>query len=117
MHDQGIPINSSATVLTSQTEIVPETSTILSVDVPALEAPPPEPPLQPEHTPSSAAAHIQPWKPPTSAIAESFCDGLLAVVHGAPDAFPPLKSALGGILEIWKQCEVRNQLLSCKMLV
>jgi len=33
------------------------------------------------------------------------------VVHGASDAFPPLKSALEGILEIWKQCEVRPNLL------
>jgi len=37
----------------------------------------------------------------------SVCNDLLTVVHGASDAFPPLKSALGGILEIWKQCEVR----------
>jgi len=113
-HDQEIPTTSSATVPTNRTEIVPETSTMSSLDVavPALTATAPEPSPQPEHTPISAAAYIQqPLKPPTPFIAESFCDVLLTVVHGAPDAFPPLKSALGEILKTWKQCEVLHQLL------
>jgi len=110
-HEQGMPITSSATFPTSQTEVVPETSTMPSADVPALEAPAPEPSPQPEHTPNSGTVYTQqPLKPSTPVTADFFCDDLLTVVHGAPDAFPPLKSVLEGILEIWKQCEVRHQL-------
>ena len=112
MHDQEISATSGAIVLEIQTAIGAGTSATPSADVPALEATPPEPSPQPEHTPNSAAAYMQqPLMPSTPVIAGSICDDLLTVVHGAPDAFPPLKPALEGILEIWKQCEVRHQLL------
>jgi len=98
----------SVIVQASQTAIAPTAIATMSTDIPALEASAPEPSPQSEHTPDSAATYAQPPSV-TSKLATmaSVCNDLFTVVHGASDAFPPLKSALGGILEIWKQCEVR----------
>jgi len=105
-HD--IPTTSNAIVCVSQTAIAPAAITAPTADVPALQVSPPEPSPQPKHTPDSAATYAQPPSA-TSKLATmaSVCNDLFTVVHGASDAFPPLKSALGGILEVWKQCEVR----------
>ena len=102
-----IPITSTAIVRVSETAIAPTAIATASADVPALQVSAPEPSPQPKHTPDSAATYAQPPSA-TSKLATmaSVCNDLFTVVHGASDAFPPLKSALGGILEIWKQCEV-----------
>jgi len=102
----------SAIVPASQAVITPEASVTRNADVPALEAPAPEPLPQSKHAPNSAAAYTQHTSEHSKlATMAPICNDLLTVVHGAPDAFPPLKSALGGILEIWKQCEVRYHVL------
>jgi len=103
-----IPTTSTAIVGASQTAIAPAAIATASEDVPALQMSAPEPSPQPKHTPDSAATYAQPPSA-TSKLATmaSVCNDLFTVVHGASDAFPPLKSALGGILEVWKQCEVR----------
>jgi len=72
------------------------------LEVPAHDPSPPTDTIR-----NSVAPYAQtPSSPSKLATTGSICNDLLTVVHGASDAFPPLKSALGGILEIWKQCEV-----------
>ena len=106
-----ITTTSTATVRVSQTAIAPAAITVPTADVPARDVSAPEPSPQPKQTQDSAATYAQPSSV-TSKLATmaSVCNDLFTVVHGASDAFPPLKSALGGILEIWKQCEVRYML-------
>jgi len=104
----------SATVPTSQTMIAPTAIAVHAADDPALEAPAPEQLPQPERTRDGASAYAQPE--PLSVTSRldnvaSVCNDLLTVVHGASNAFPPLKSALIEVLEIWNQCEVRRLLL------
>ena len=69
------------------------------------------PTSRPERSPDAAGGYAQPpsshSKPETLG---SFCNDLLTIVHSASDVFPPLKSAIGGVLEVWKQCEVRREL-------
>ena len=106
--DREIPTTSSAIVPVSQTAIALTAIDAPSADVPSLEVSASEPSHQPKHAPDPLTTYAQP--PSTTsrlATMASICNDLVTVVHGASDAFPPLKSALGGILEIWKQCEVR----------
>ena len=112
--DREIPTTSTAIVRASQTAIAPTAIDAPSADVPVLEVSAPEPSHQPKHAPDPLTTYAQP--PSTTsklATMASICNDLFTVVHGASDAFPPLKSALGGILEIWKQCEVRHLLSRC----
>jgi len=112
--DHETQTTSSAIVFVSQTAIAPTAIATPSADVPAREVSALEPSPQPISTQDSAAKYAQPPSA-TSKLATlaSVCNDLFTVVHGASDAFPPLKSALGGILEIWKQCEVRHLLSRC----
>jgi len=106
-HERGTSAVSRTAVDDSQPVIAQTPSAAASPETLELEVP--------VHDPSPAADTI-PYAPepyaqaPSShsklATAGSVCNDLLTVVHGASDACPPLKSALGGILEIWKQCEV-----------
>jgi len=115
-HD--IPTTSSGIVGASQTEIAPTAIATPSADVPELDVSAPKPSLQPNFTQAPATTYAQPPSA-TSKLATmaSICNDLFMVVHGASDAFPPLKSALGGILEIWKQCEVRHLFFSMRPIV
>jgi len=111
-NDRGISTAPSAIVLESQAGNAPDANTMPSDDAPALEAPKPEPSPQPKQTSNVSATDTQQtFEPPVPASMASACDDLLMVVRGAPDRYPLLKSALGGILEIWKECDVRHQLL------
>jgi len=104
---QGIPTAPSAMVFASQTAIAPT-----AIATPAAEAPAPEPLRQPGHAPDAVSTSAQPSSVTSKrATMTSVCNDLLTVVHGASDAFRPLKSTLVEILEIWNRCEVRNLLL------
>jgi len=110
-HDQGISTTSDAIVLASQTAITPTAVDTIGADVPALEAPAPGSAPQPEHAPHAASTYAQPPSvTPKFNYVASVCNELLTVVHGGSGAFPPLKSALVEILEIWNRCEVRTLL-------
>jgi len=89
----------------SKSTIALAPNTTSSPDSRGVDAPAHLPALHPEVTP----AYTQPpASPSTLAIFGSVCNDLLTIVHSATDAFPPLQSALGAILEFWKQCEVRR---------
>jgi len=108
-HDQGVSTTPSAIVLASQTAIVPAAIVTKIADLPALEVSAPEPSPQPERTPDAASTYERPPPvPPKLDTVVSVCDPLLTIMHGASDAFPPLKSELVEILEIWNRCEVRK---------
>ena len=106
-HERGTSTISSTAADASQPAIAQTPSAATSPDTRGLEVPAHDPSPPADTISYAAAAYAQ---PPSShskiATAGSICNDLLTVVHGASDAFPPLKSALGGILEIWKQCEV-----------
>ena len=82
-----------------------------AADDPALEAPAPKQLPQLGRTRDGASAYESLSVPSRLDNVASVCNDLLTVVHGASDAFPPLKSALIEVLEIWNQCEVRRLLL------
>jgi len=93
----------------SQPAVVQIPSDATSAETRGREVPAHEPSPPTDTIPHSAPAYTQPPSSHSKLVtAGSICNDLLTVVHGASDAFPPLKSALGGILEIWKQCEVCN---------
>jgi len=102
--------NQPATVQTPSAVASPET---LELKVPVHELSPVADtiPYAPEPYAQAPSSHSK------LATAGSVCNDLLTVVHSASDAFPPLKSALGGILEIWKQCEVCDLLLHDALLL
>lgn len=65
----------------------------------------------------NASRTVAPYAQPSHSSSKlatvgSVGNDLLTVAHASSDAFPPLKSVLGGILEIWKLCEVLIILLS-----
>jgi len=110
--NQGISTAPSAIDFASQTAIVSTAIATPRADVPAVEAPTPEPPRQPGHTPDVLSTSAQPPSVISMpATMSSVCNELLTVLHGASDAFPPLKSALVEILESWNRCEVRKSQL------
>jgi len=106
-HERGTPAVSPTAADASQSAVAQTPSAATSPDTHGLEVPAHDPSPPAGTATYTPAAYAQ---PPSShsnlATAGSICNDLLTVVHGASDAFPPLKSALGGILEIWKQCEV-----------
>jgi len=107
VRDQGITTMSSAIVPTNQAAIAPTTIAVHAVDDPALEAPVPKQLPQLERTRDGDSTYAQPLSaPPKLDNVASVCNDLLTIVHGASDAFPPLKSTLIEVLEIWNQCEV-----------
>jgi len=106
-HERGTSAMSPTVADAGQPAAIQTPSAAASPETRGLEVPVHEPSPVADTTPYSPVAYAQ---PPSShsklAMTGSVCNDLLTVVHGASDAFPPLKSALGGILEIWKQCEV-----------
>ena len=63
--------------------------------------------LDPRLAPHTTAEYAKSPSPHSKlSTAGSVSNDLLTIAHASSDAFPPLKSVLGGILEIWKQCEV-----------
>jgi len=112
MDDHDISTVPSAIVATNQTVIAPTAIAMHAADDPGRKAPGPKKLTQLERTRDGASAYAQPLSvtPRLDKVA-SVCNDLLTVVHGASDAFPPLKSALIEVLEIWNQCEVRRSLL------
>jgi len=106
-HERGTSTVSPTVVDASQPATVQTPSAAASPDTHGLEVPAHDLSPPAETKPYTPEPYAQ---PPSShsnlAMVGSICNDLLTVVHGASDAFPPLKSALRGILEIWKQCEV-----------
>jgi len=106
---QGMSSTTSAIALAIQAAITSTAVDTPGADVSALEVPAPGSSSQPEHAPHAASTYAQPLSvTPKSDNVESVCNDLLTVMHGASDAFPLLKWALVEILEIWRQCEVRQ---------
>ena len=102
-HDQAISATPSAIVHADQLKIAPTQSTTLGSDDRGHKEPSQASSPRSEDTPIYA-------QPPSShsilAMTGSVLNDLVTVVHAASDVLPPLKSALGGILEAWKQYEV-----------